>query len=229
MEIEGLGGKKLDQLVEAGLVTDEASLWDLDLDALVELPRWKERSARKLIDELEQAKERPLQRLLFALGVPGVGERVAKQLAQRFPSLEDLAGATTEELESIDGVGPSLSASLRRWFSDEDNRVLVDRLRSHGIDPHELVADDRGARPLDGTVFVVSGSLSRSRREMRDRLEALGAKVAGSVSSKTTHLLAGPGAGSKLVRARELGVDVVDEDGLEQLLRQSGGEKLWPR
>jgi DNA ligase (NAD+) len=229
MEIDGLGGRKLDQLVEAGLVTDEASLWDLDLDALVELPRWKEKSARKLIDELERAKERPLHRLLFALGVPGVGERVAKQLAQRFPSLEDLDGATTEELESIDGVGPSLSASLRRWFSDGDNRLLVDRIRAHGIDPHELVADNRGGRPLDGTVFVVSGSLSRSRREMQDRLEALGAKVAGSVSGKTTHLLAGPGAGSKLVRARELGVDVVDEDGLEQLLRRSGGEKLWPR
>jgi DNA ligase (NAD+) len=155
---------------------------------------------------------------------------VAKQLAQRFPSLEDLGGASAEELESIDGVGPSLSASLRRWFTDPDNRVLVGRLRAHGIDPHEPVADDRGARrPLDGTVFVVSGSLSRSRRETQDRLEALGAKVAGSVSGKTTHLLAGPGAGSKLDKARELGVDVVDEDALEQLLRQSGGEKLWPR
>ena len=229
MEIEGLGGKKLDQLVEAGLVTDEASLWDLDLDALVGLPRWKERSAQKLLDELEQAKERPLHRLLFALGVPGVGERAARQLAQRFPSLGDLVGATAEELESIDGVGPSLSSSLRRWFADEDNRVLLDRLRTHGIDPHEPGADDRGARPLNGTVFVVSGSLSRSRREAQDRLEALGAKVAGSVSGKTTHLLAGPGAGSKLDKARELGVDVVDEDALEQLLRESGGEILWPR
>lgn len=229
MEIEGLGGKKLDQLVEAGLVTDEASLWDLDLDALVDLPRWKEKSAQKLLDELEQAKERPLHRLLFALGVPGVGERVAKQLAQRFPSLEALDDVSAEELESIDGVGPSLSASLRRWFTDPDNRVLVGRLRAHGIDPHEPAADDRGGRPLDGTVFVVSGSLSRSRRETQDRLEALGAKVAGSVSGKTTHLLAGPGAGSKLDKARELGVDVVDEDALEQLLRQSGGEKLWPR
>ena len=229
MEIEGLGGKRLDQLVEAGFVTDEASLWDLDLDALVELPRWKEKSAQRLLDELEQAKGRPLHRLLFALGVPGVGERVAKQLARQFPSLEDLDGATAEELESIEGVGPLLSASLRRWFADEGNRGLVDRLRARGIDPRESIVDERGKRPLDGTVFVVSGSLSRSRRETQNRLEALGAKVAGSVSGKTTHLLAGPGAGSKLVKARELGVDVVDENALEQLLQQRGGERLWPR
>jgi DNA ligase (NAD+) len=229
MEIEGLGGKKLDQLVAAGLVTDEASLWDLEYDALFSLPGWKEKSARKLLDELEQAKARPLHRLLFALGVPGVGERVANQLARRFPSLDDLAGASAEDLESIDGVGPSLSASLRRWFADGENRSLIERLRTHGIDPREAVAEDRGARPLDGTIFVVSGSLSRSRRETRDRLEALGAKVAGSVSGKTTHLLAGPGAGSKLVKARELGIVIVDEGALEQLLQQSGGEKLWPR
>ena len=117
---------------------------------------------------------------------------------------------------------------LKRPY-EPDNRTLLDRLRARGIDPRESIADARGRRPLDGKVFVVSGSLSRPRREIQDRLEALGAKVAGSVSGKTTHLLAGPGSGSKLVKARELGVDIVDEDALEELLRQSGGEELWPR
>jgi DNA ligase (NAD+) len=229
MEIEGLGGKKLDQLVDAGLVRDEASLWDLDEAALAELPRWQAKSAGNLMAELDEAKTRPLHRLLFALGVPGVGERVAKQLAQRFPSFEELADATDEEMESIDGVGPSLSASLIRWFGDEDNRRLVDRLREHGIDPREKIIEDQGSDPLDGTIFVVTGSLGRSRRETQDRLETLGAKVVGSVSGKTTHLLAGPGAGSKLTRARELGVEIVDEDGLDRLLIAKGGEGLWPR
>jgi len=229
MEIEGLGGKKLDQLVDAGLVTDGASLWDLDEATLAELPRWQTKSAGNLMAELEEAKTRPLNRLLFALGVPGVGERVAKQLAQRFPSLEALAGATDEEMESIDGVGPSLSVSLIRWFADEDNRRLVDRLRAHGIDPREKITDEKGSEPLGGMTFVVTGNLSRSRRETQDRLEALGAKVSGSVSGRSTHLLAGPGAGSKLTKARELGVEIVDEDGLDGLLTAKGGEGLWPR
>lgn len=229
MEIEGLGGKKLDQLVDAGLVTDGASLWDLDEATLAELPRWQTKSAGNLMAELEEAKTRPLNRLLFALGVPGVGERVAKQLAQRFPSLEALAGATDEEMESIGGVGPSLSVSLIRWFADEDNRRLVDRLRAHGIDPREKIIEEKGSEPLGGMTFVVTGSLSRSRRETQDRLENLGAKVSGSVSGTTTHLLAGPGAGSKLTKARELGVEIVDEDGLDGLLIAKGGEGLWPR
>ena len=229
MEIEGLGGKRLDQLVEAGLVTDEASLWDLDGPALAELPRWQAKSAGNLLAELEEAKSRPLHRLLFGLGVPGVGERVAKQLAHRFGSLDELAGAASEDIEAIDGVGPSLSESLGRWFADEDNRALVDRLREHGIDPREKIAEEQESQPLAGTIFVVTGSLSRSRRETRDRLEALGAKVAGSVSGKTTHLLAGPGAGSKMAKARELGIEIVDEDGLDRLLSGKGGEGLWPR
>ncbi len=228
MEIEGLGGKKLDQLVAAGLVTDEASLWDLDAEVLAELPRWQETSANKLVAELEAARGRPLHRLLFALGIPGIGERVAKQLAHRFPTLEFLAVAAPAEMESIVGVGPSLSSSVTAWFADDRNRALIDRLRSRGVDPEDVGAESSGARPLTGMTFVVTGALSRSRREVQARLEALGAKVTGSVTSKTTHLLAGGGAGGKLAKARALGVEVMDEDMLDELLDKNGGDPLWP-
>lgn len=229
MEIDGLGGKRLDQLVDAGLVTDEASLWDLDPETLAELPRWQEKSAENLISELAAARERPLHRLLFALGVPGVGERVAKQLAKRFPTLEALAGASTEEMEAIDGIGPALSASVARWFSAEDHRELLRRLRDRGIELEEIVFESGNQRPLEDLVFVVTGTLSHSRHDTKARLEKLGAKVAGSVSGKTTHLLAGESAGSKLVKAAALGVEVVDEIGVDRLLAEKGEEELWPK
>ncbi len=228
MEIEGLGGKKLDQLIAAGLITDVASLWDLDAATLAELPRWQETSANKLVAELDAARSRPLHRLLFGLGVPGVGERAARQLTQRFPTLEVLAAARPEELETINGIGPSLSASLVGWFADDRNRSLIDGLRSRGIDPEKTRIDEAGIQPLTGMTVVVTGVLSRSRREIKARLEALGATVVGSVSSKTTHLLAGVDAGGKLAKATSLGVEIVDEDGLEELMRRKGGDSLWP-
>jgi DNA ligase (NAD+) len=228
MEIEGLGGKKLDQLIAAGLVTDEASLWDLDAGTLAGLPRWQERSANKLIAELDSARSRPLHRLLFGLGIPGVGERAAKNLARRFPSLAALAAAKPDQLEAVDGVGPSLSASLNGWFADERNRRLIDRLRSRGIDPEEPEIDEKETRPLSGMTIVITGVLSRSRREVKARLEALGATVAGSVSSATTHLLAGADAGSKVPKATSLGVEIVDENALAGLIVKMGGDSLWP-
>jgi DNA ligase (NAD+) len=228
MEIEGLGGKKLEQLIAAGLIADVASLWDLDAATLAELPRWQETSANKLVTELDTARSRPLHRLLFGLGVPGIGERAARQLARRFPSLEALAAARPEELEAIDGVGPSLSASLAGWFAEDRNQRLIHRLRSRGIDPEETVTDEVEVQLLAGMTVVVTGALSRSRREVKARLEALGATVVGSVSSKTTHLLAGDDPGGKVAKATALGVEIVDEDALEGLIVEKGGDSLWP-
>jgi DNA ligase (NAD+) len=229
MEIEGLGGKRLDQLIGAGLVTDEASLWDLDADALAALPRWQAKSAAKLVVELEEARSRPLHRLLYGLGIPGVGERAARQLAQRFPSLDDLDGADPAEVEALNGVGPSLSAALQRWFAEPVNRERIDRLRRRGIDPVEVASEDHAGRPLEESVFVITGSLSRSRREFKERLEELGARVSASVSGQTTHLLAGEGAGSKLAKARELGIEIIDEAAVDELVRRKGGIGLWPK
>ena len=229
MEIEGLGSKTLDQLTAAGLVTDEASLWDLEAERLAALPGWGEVSAAKVLTELDEARTRPLHRVLFALGIPGIGERAARQLARRFPSFGALAAAGRSELEAIDGVGPALSAAVRGWFDDPGNRALLERLQERGIDPVESDVEEAANRPLAGTTFVITGTLSRSRREARERLEALGAKVTGSVSRATSHLLAGSDAGSKLDRASSLGVEVLDEAGLDRLLAEKGGDRLWPR
>jgi DNA ligase (NAD+) len=218
MEIEGLGGRLLEQLVEAGFIFDEASLWDLEADGLAELPGWGELSAANLLGELEEARHRPLHRLLFALGIPHVGERAAKLLARRFGSLAALAAAESEELEEVDGIGPVIAAAVSEWFAQERHRSLVVRLSERGIDPCEEVDDRRDESPLADRVFVITGSLSRPRRELKEELEKLGAVVAGSVSRKTSYLVAGEKSGSKLAKARELGVKVIDETELIKML-----------
>jgi len=229
MDIDGLGEKLLDQLVTEGLVTDAASLWDLDSDRLAELPGWGRVSADNLVRELDQARRRPLERLLFGLGIPLVGERAARELARAFGSVESLAVADEEALVEVDGVGPKMAQSVRRWFADDGNRTLVERLRARGVDPRDTV-DDQAAdeRPLEGTTVVITGTLSRPRPEVARRLEALGAKVTGSVSARTDLLLAGGEAGSKLDRARDLGIEIIDEADLDDRLRQKGVE-LWSR
>ena len=217
MEIEGLGGRLLEQLVEAGFVTDEASLWDLEVDSLAELPGWGELSAKNLLGELEGARDRPLHRLLFALGIPHVGERAAKLLAGRFGSLEALAAADPEAFEEVDGIGPVIAAAVTEWFSKPRHQSLVRRLAERQVDPHMEIGDGKD-KSLAGLVFVITGSLSRPRRELKEELEKLGASVAGSVSGKTSYLVAGEDSGSKLAKARALDVEVIDETELAEML-----------
>jgi DNA ligase (NAD+) len=220
MEIEGLGGRSLAQLVDAGLVTDEASLWDLDETELAQLPGWGELSAANVRRELDEAKNRPLHRLLFALGIPHVGERAAKVLAARFGSLENILTAQTEAVEAIDGIGPVIAEAVAEWSAMPRNREIVDRLAERGVNPTGEIDD--GSAELAGRTFVITGTLGRPRRELKEMLEKLGAKVAGSVSRRTSYLIAGENAGSKLDKARELGVEILDEDGLAQLLESIG-------
>lgn len=217
MEIEGLGGRLLEQLVEAGFVTDEASLWDLEADSLAELPGWGELSAKNLLGELEGARDRPLHRLLFALGIPHVGERAAKLLAGRFGSLEALAAADPEAFEEVDGIGPVIAAAVTEWFSKPRHQSLVRRLAERQVDPHMEIGDGKD-KSLAGLVFVITGSLSRPRRELKEELEKLGASVKGSVSGKTSYLVAGENSGSKLTKARELGVEVINETKLVEMM-----------
>jgi DNA ligase (NAD+) len=218
MEIEGLGGRLLEQLVDEGLVTDEASLWDLEADVLAELPGWGELSAANLLRELDEARRRPLHRLLFSLGIPHVGERAAKLLAYRFGSLEALSAAEPADIEEIDGIGPVIAAAVVEWFAGPRNTKLVERLAERGIDPRQEVLAESDGASLAGKTFVITGTLSRPRRELKEDLEKLGATVAGSVSRKTSYLVAGEKGGSKLNKARELGVDVIDEAELEKLI-----------
>ncbi len=216
MEIEGLGGQTLAQLVEADLLSDEASMWDLEAEALAELPGWGELSASNLLRELDTARSRPLHRLIFALGLPHVGERAARLLAKKFGSLTALAGAEAAELEMIDGVGSVIAASVTDWFAQPRNQRTISRLAERGIDPEEELTSSGDA--LAGTVIVLTGSLSRPRREIKNELEALGATVTNSISKKTTYLVAGEKAGSKLEKASTLGVEVLDEAGLARLI-----------
>ncbi len=222
MDIEGLGRRLIEQLLSAGLISDPASLWDLDAERLAELPGWGEKSAANLLAQLGAARSRPLWRLLVALGIRHVGEKAAKVLASRFGSLQALARAGGEELEQAAGIGPTIAASVVAFFVDAENAALVRRLRQRGVDPREEVVAAVGGRPLDGLTFVLTGTLSRPREQVASLLEGVGAKVADSVSRRTSFVVAGAESGSKLAKAKELRVKVLDEKGLKRLLVEKG-------
>jgi DNA ligase (NAD+) len=228
MEIEGLGGRLLDQLARESLISDPASLWELDQSRLEELPGWGEQSAQNLIGELARARSRPLHRLLFALGIPHVGERAARLLARRFGSLDAIVAATPDELEEVAGIGPVVAASIRDWCADDRTAQLIARLKEVGVDPKGSTEQPR-ERPLEGLTVVLTGTLSRPRGAFKERLEELGARVTGSVSSSTSYLVAGDQAGSKLDTARRIGVEVLDEEALGRLVRERSGRDLWQR
>jgi DNA ligase (NAD+) len=223
MDIEGLGRRLIDQLLEAALISDPPSLWELDPACLAELPQWGEKSAANLVAELEEAKGRPLWRLLVALGIRHVGERAAKVLAGHAGSLAALAAMSEGELQRVEGIGPTIAASVVAFFADRDNRRVIDRLRRRGVDPREAAgAPPRGELPLAGLAFVLTGTLSEPREAIAARLEAAGARVVDSVSRKTSYLVCGTDPGSKLAKARQLGVVVLDEAGLQGLLADRG-------
>lgn len=231
MDIEGLGGERIAQLVEAKLVDDLQSLYHLRREALVELEGWGEKSADNLLAELEASKRRELHRFLFALGIRMVGERVAKLLARHFGSLAALEAATEEELMAVAEVGPKVAASVRAFFADPRQRRRLEALAAAGVEPpaEEPVRDQEpesgaAASELAGKTVVLTGSLERlTREEATARLEALGARVATSVSKKTAYVFAGEKAGSKLDKARTLNVPVLDEAGLLEMLERAEG------
>lgn len=219
MDIQGLGEERVRQLVEAGLVGDVADLYRLTAAPLLELDGFAEQSAGQLVAAIDASRERPLSALLFGLGIRHVGEVVARNLAGRFGTLEALADAPEEELEAVDGVGPTIAASVHAWFREPAHRRLVEELVRLGVRGREPPRA-AGPTPLAGQVFVLTGTLpSLSRGEATALIEAAGGKVSGSVSRKTSVVVAGDEAGSKLEKARELGVEVIDEP---ELLRRVG-------
>lgn len=213
MDVDGLGEKVATQLVESGLVEDLAGVYGLDLETLSGLERMAEKSAANLIDAIEASKHRPLGRVIFALGIREVGEATANELARHFRSLDALAEADADRLQFVRDVGPIVANEIAEWFAQEENRALIQRLREAGVDPEPPPEVDEAAQPLMGQTWVLTGKLETlDRKEAKARLEALGAKVAGSVSKKTDQLVAGPGAGTKLADAEKHGVPVMDED-----------------
>ncbi|MGY6629812.1 MAG: NAD-dependent DNA ligase LigA [Wenzhouxiangella sp.] len=224
MDIDGLGSKLIEQLVDADLVHSPADLYRLDADTLAGLERMGEKSARRLLDSLEASKEVALGRLLFALGIREVGAVTADNLARHFGTLDGLKAASLETLESVADVGPVVAGHIRAFFDEPHNLEVIEQLLDCGVRYQPVETIDREQLPLAGQVFVLTGTLdSMTRPEAKSRLEALGAKVSSSVSKKTTALIAGEAAGSKLDKAQELGVDVLDEEALLGLFAQHSG------
>jgi len=222
MDIEGLGDKLVDQLVDAGVVRTLPDLYRLGLSGLKELERMGDKSAQNLLAGLERSKQAVLPRFLFGLGIRHVGESTARDLARHFGKLDAIMDASVAQLLEVPDVGPIVAQSVHAFFQQPHNREVIEQLRACGVQWPEGEPAAQAPRPLAGMTVVLTGTLpTLSRDEAKDMLEAAGAKVAGSVSKKTDYVVAGAEAGSKLEKAQALGIPVLDEDGLRLLLAGS--------
>jgi len=221
LDIDGLGEKIIDQLVDENIVRTPADLFNLGVATLAALDRFADKSAQNLYDSLEKAKQTTLPRFLYALGIRHVGESTAKDLAKHFGSLDPIMAASVEELLEVNDVGPVVAESLHNFLSEAHNQTVIEQLRAPGkvTWPEGPPAPKAPQGVLAGKTVVLTGTLpTLSREDAKEMLEAAGAKVAGSVSKKTDYVVAGAEAGSKLVKAEELGVPVLDEEGMHKLL-----------
>jgi DNA ligase (NAD+) len=222
MDIDGMGEALVDQLVDRGLVKSIAGIYRLTLDQLLNLERMGDKSASKIVANIEASKQRPVARLISGLGIPFVGERTAQILADRFGGVDALMQAEEAQLQTAEEVGPKVSESIRKFFAEPHNRELIERLRAAGLQFEGEIRNTTSFGPFTGMTFVLTGTLpTLSREEAKQKIEAAGGKVTGSVSKKTSVVVAGEEAGSKLEKARELGIEVWTES---RLLERLGGE-----
>lgn len=218
MNIDGLGEKIVDQLVEKGMVKDVADLYSLKAEDVAELERMGEKSGENLAKEIEGSRKQPLDRLIYALGIPFVGERTGQLLAENFSSVEELAQATAEELENVPEVGPKVASAITEFFSESANRKLIKKLRDAGVRPTAERREVKSQK-LAGKSFVFTGTLAnRSREEAGELVQQHGGKVSGSVSKKTDYVVVGTDPGSKYDKAKELGVTILSEQEFEKLI-----------
>lgn len=231
LNIQGLGEKLVEQLVDGGVIRTSADLYKMGVAALAQLERMADKSAGNVVKAIEKSKETTLARFIYALGIRNVGEATAKELARHYGSLDKLMAADAEDLQRVPDIGPVVAESIARFFGEEHNREVIEQLRAAGIRWEESAGrpeeTDPHAQPALGSVagktFVLTGTLSGlSREEAREKIEALGGKVTGSVSIKTDYVIAGADAGSKYDKAVELGVPVLDEASLLRLLHDPG-------
>jgi DNA ligase (NAD+) len=219
MDIRGLGYERVRQLLDAGLIEDVADLYQLTVDQLIPLERFARQSAEQLVAAIDASRSQPLSTLLFALGIRHVGTMAAQVLAREFGMLQQLQSAGHEALSDVPGIGPTIADAVMSFFAQERNGHLLDRLREAGL-TLEQPRDASGEGPLAGSSYIVTGTLpTLSRSEAVARIEGAGGKVTASVSKKTTTVVAGESPGSKLDKARTLGIEVIDED---ELLRRLG-------
>jgi len=225
-DIDGLGEQWCRIFIDQGLVTDLAGLYSLEKDNLLELDRMGDRLATRILANIESSKQKPLPRLLFALGIIHVGSEIAELLTQTYNSIEEIAGASEEELAEIPGIGPKIAASIASYFQVEANQAVIEKLRTAGVnlkqEPRPFTV---GAQPFADLTFVVTGTLSGfSRREAESQIKDLGGKVTSSVTKNTDYLVAGESAGSKLAAAERLGTPILDEDAFVHMLENPPSE-----
>jgi DNA ligase (NAD+) len=224
MDIAGLGEAVVAQLVEAGLLHDVADLYCLKAEQLLPLERMGQKSVENLLVAIEASKGKPLWRLLAALGIPHVGVTAARTMASSFGTIDRLSAASVEELCGVEEIGGIMANAICGWFRDPEVMALLAKLRLAGLnfgekDPQESTPAAEGK--LRGTIWVLTGTISISREEAAEMIRSQGGKVSGSVSAKTTYLLAGEEAGSKLAKAEKLGVTILDEEAFKRLLLPS--------
>jgi DNA ligase (NAD+) len=220
MDIEGLGEKLVDQLVESGRIKDPADLYGLEAEELAELERMGEKSAQNLVEAIDRSRKQSLARMIYALGIRNVGETTAKDLAAHFGSLEELRRADESALLEVKDVGPIVASSIRQFFDEPHNAEVLEKLRAELRIQENARRPRQGQGPLAGKTFVLTGTLpALTRDEATELIESRGGKVSGSVSKKTDYVVAGAEAGSKLAKAEELGVATLDEAGLKELLQ----------
>jgi DNA ligase (NAD+) len=218
MNIDGMGEALVDQLVDKGFVRNVADLYDLTIDKLVNLERMGVKSASNVIRNIDRSRQNPMPRVIAALGIRFVGERTAVLLAEAFGSIEAIAHAPLDDLQLAEEVGPKVAEAVVQYFSDAGNRELVSRLRKAGLQ-FTFASTRPKAGPLHGRTLVITGTLpTLSRDEATQLIEQAGGKVSGSVSKKTSYVVVGEDAGSKLAKARELGIPTLTEDELRLLV-----------
>ena len=217
MEIDGLGGKLATQLVEKKLINDPADLYFLKKDDLLPLDLMADKRAKNLLDAIEHSKRREFPRIIVALGIFGVGETAAQILAEFFGNLDSLKSATPDELTEINGIGPIMAKSIIEYFVNPGNLNMIKKMKKAGVSFAPYKTDNKSSR-LSGKTFVLTGTLSRPRDYFKKLITATGGKVAATVSKKTDYLLAGEKAGSKLDKAKKLGVKIINENELNRLL-----------
>jgi len=220
MDIEGLGDKLVEQLVDRGMVNTPADIYRLAICQLASLERMAQKSAGNILAAIAKSRDTTLARFIYALGIRNVGETTAKDLARHFGRLELLLAASVDDLQQVPDVGPVVAASITRFLAEPHNLEVIGKLRDAGVCWSEGKAEAVVSSAIVGKTFVLTGTLpTLTREEARERIEALGGKVAGSVSKKTDYLVAGSEAGSKLEKALQLGVSILDEGQLLELLK----------
>ena len=214
MDIEGLGEKRTEQLIDAGLIDRLSDIYELRKEELVSLERFAEKSAQNLLDEIEGSREQSLDRFIYAIGIPLVGQHVSRVLARSYEQLDALTEASQEELESIRDIGPEVARGIVTFFENDQNQRVIQEIQDAGLSlSNPLYSAEEEEAPLEGLTFVFTGSLDRwTRDEAKRYVEERGGRATSSVSGETDYVVAGPGAGSKLEEARERDVPVMDEE-----------------